>query len=116
MNGIVRPISWVRAARKSYAKFPQSVQDQMNVALAIAAAGGKADIAKPLKSFGSGVMEVAVRHRGNAWRVVYLAELGGSLWVVHAFQKKSKRGIATPQTDLDLIRHRLGRLRKELDL
>ena len=111
MNGTVRPISWVRAARKSYAKFPQSVQDQMNVALAIAAAGGKADIAKPLKSSALG----SWKSRSDTG-----AMLGESFTspssVVHAFQQKSKRGIATPQTDLDLIRHRLGRLRKELDL
>ena len=116
MVGATRPISWVRAARKSYAEFPQPVQDRMNVALTIAAEGGKADIAKPLKGFGSGVMEIAVRYRRNAWRIVYVAELGGSLWVIHAFQKKSKKGIATPQADLDLVGHRLRRLRQELDL
>lgn len=88
----------------------------MNVALAIAAQGGKADIAKPLKGLGSGVFEVAVRYRRNAWRAVYAVGLGESLWVVHAFQKKSKTGIATPQSDLDLIRHRLNQLREEPDL
>ena len=88
----------------------------MNAALTIAAQGGKADTAKPLKGLGPGVLEIAVRYRRDAWRVVYVVELGESLWVIHAFQKKSKTGIATPQSDLDLVRHRLNRLRKEPDL
>ncbi len=70
MDGTTRPISWVRAARKSYAEFPLPVQDRMNAALTIAAQGGKADIAKPLEGLGSRVMEVAVSFRRNAWRVV----------------------------------------------
>ena len=86
----------------------------MNTALTIAAEGGKSDIAKPLKGLGSGVMEISVRYRTNAWRTVYAAELGGSLWVIHAFQKKSKRGVSTPKPDIDLIRQRLRRLRREL--
>ena len=86
----------------------------MNTALTIAAQGSKADIAKPLKGFGAGVMEVAVRYRTNAWRVVYVTEIGGALWVIQAFQKKSKQGIRTPKPDIDLVRSRLNRLRKEL--
>ncbi len=86
----------------------------MNTALTIAAEGGKADIAKPLTGLGSGVLEIAVRYRTDAYRVVYLTQMAGSLWVLHAYQKKSKSGIRTPKSEIDLIRKRLTRLRKEL--
>ncbi|MEO7743931.1 MAG: XRE family transcriptional regulator [Usitatibacter sp.] len=59
----------------------------------IAAEGGKADIAKPMHGLGSGVMEIALAHKGNAFRVVYAAKLGEDLWVVHAFKKKSTQGV-----------------------
>ena len=59
----------------------------MNTALTIAAQGAKADIAKPLRGLGPGVLEIAVRYRTDAWRVVYVTEIAGSLWVIHAFQK-----------------------------
>ena len=109
-----RPIGWIRAARKAYEAFPQPVRDRVNTALTIAAVGGKADIAKPLKGLGSGVMQIAVRYRSDAWRVVYVAELAGSLWVLHAFQKKSKTGIKTPKFEIDLVKTRLRRLKREL--
>ena len=111
----VRPIGWVRAARKAYENFPLPVQDRMNTALTIAAEGGRADIAKPLHGLGSGVMEIATRYRTNAWRAIYVTDIGGSIWVLHAFQKKSRTGIETPKPDIDLVRQRLRRLRWELE-
>ena len=90
------------------------MRDRVGTALTIAAEGGKADIAKPLKGFGPGVMEIAVRYRTDAWRVVYVTEVAGRLWVVHAFRKKSKTGIRTPKAEIDVIRGRLARLRREL--
>ena len=114
MGKDTRPVGWVRAARKAYEGFPEAVRDRVNTALTIAAEGGKADIAKPLKGLGSGVMEIAVPHRTDAWRVVYVTEIAGSLWVLHAFQKKSKTGARTPKREIDLVRARLGRLREEL--
>ncbi len=115
MSEDTRPIGWVRAARKAYETFPVTVRDRVNTALTIAAEGGsKADIAKPLKGLGSGVMEIVVRSRTDAYRVVYVTEVAGKLWVIHAFQKKSKTGIRTPKAEIDLVRARLGRLRKEL--
>ena len=83
-------------------------------ALSIAAEGGKADSAKPFKSVGGGVFEIALRHRGDAYRVVYAVQVGDALWVIHAFQKKSKSGIKTPQMEVDLIRERLKRLKEAL--
>ncbi len=66
MNHDTRPVSWVAAARKVFESFPAAVRDRVGTALTIAAEGGKADIAKPLKGFGPGVMEIAVRHRPGA--------------------------------------------------
>ena len=114
MSKDTRPVGWVRAARKAYEGFPKAVRDRVNTALTIAAEGGRADIAKPLRGLGSGVMEIAVRHRMDAWWVVYVTEITGGLWVLHAFQKKSKTGVQTPKTEIDLVRVRLGRLREEL--
>lgn len=80
-------------------------------ALTIAAEGSKADIAKPMHGMGSGVFEIALPFRGNAYRVVYAVQLSDAVWVVHAFQKKSTQGIKTTQRDLELIRDRLKRLK-----
>ena len=97
MDAQTRPIGWIRAARKAYEVFPEAVRDRVNTALTIAAEGGKADIAKPLKGLGSGVMQIAVRYRTDAWRVVYVAELAGSLWVIHAFQNEVENRDRDPQ-------------------
>ena len=75
------------------------VRDRVNTALTIAAEGCKADIAKPLRGFSPGVMEIAVWYRTDAWRVVYAMETNGGLWVIHAFRKKSKSGIETEGRD-----------------
>jgi len=72
------------------------------------------DIAKPLKGFGSGVLELALKFRGDAFRVVYAVQIGADIWVLHAFQKKSKNGIKTPKADIDLINERLKRLKEAL--
>ena len=109
-----RPIGWIKAARKAFDAFPEAVRDRANAALTIAAEGGKADIAKPLRGLGSGVFEIAIRHRTGAWRVVYITELAGRLWVIHAFRKKSKIGIRTPKPEIDLIASRLARLKREV--
>lgn len=84
----------------------------MKFALEIAATGQMADIAKPMKGFEGGVYEIALPHRGDAFRAVYAVKLGNDLWVIHAFQKKSTQGIKTPQHDVDVIRERLKRLKE----
>ncbi len=109
-----RAVSWIRAARKDFEKFPERVRLQMLAALEIAAAGRKADIAKPLKGLGSGVLEIALKHRGDAWRSVYALELDEDIWVLHAFKKKSSTGIKTPKREIEKIRLRLRTLREEL--
>lgn len=109
-----RPIGWIKAARKVFETFPEAVRDRANTALTIAAEGRKADIAKPLKGFGPGVFQIAIRFRTDAWRVVYVTEMAGQLWVVHASRKKSKTGVRTPKPEIDLIASRLARLKREV--
>jgi phage-related protein len=109
-----RPISWIRAARKDFDDFPQGAQIEMARALTILAEGRMPDIAKHLTGFGSGVMELALKHRGDAFRVIYALQIDDDIWVLHAFQKKSKSGIKTPKAEIDLIDERLKRLRERL--
>ena len=86
----------------------------MMAALTIAAEGSKSDNAKPFKGVDGGVFEIALRHRGDAFRVIYAVKIGDEIWVIHAFQKKSKAGIKTPQAEVDLVRKRLKRLKEAL--
>jgi len=76
----------------------------------VAAEGRTVGIAKPMKSLGAGVYEVALPYRGDAYRTVYAVQFRDQVWVVHAFQKKSKTGIKTPQAEVDVIRERIRRL------
>ena len=112
MTRPTRPVSWVAAAREDFERFPEGAQAICLTALTIAAEGGMADIAKPLKGLGSGVIEIALPYRGNAFRVVYAVQIGADLWVVHAFQKKSTQGIKTPRHEIDLIAARVRRLKE----
>ena len=109
-----RPISWTKAALGDFQAFPTAAQPIFLVALTIAAEGGKADIAKPMHGLGSGIFEIALAFRGDAFRVVYAVRLADEIWVVHAFQKKSKQGIKTPKHEIDLVRNRLKRLKEAL--
>ena len=109
-----RPISWIKAARSDFNDFPERVQDAMLRALTMVAEGGHPDIAKPLTGLGSGVLELALRFRADAYRLVYGVQLGDDVWVIHAFQKKSKTGIETPRHEIDLVRQRLQRLKELL--
>ena len=109
-----RPVSWVKAALKEFRTFPEGVQSICLAALTIAAEGGKADLAKPLQGLGSGVFEVALPFRGDAFRVIYAVQLANDIWVVHAFQKKSTIGTKTPRHEIEVIRTRLKRLKEML--
>ena len=109
-----RPIIWVKAARKDFAGFPIKTQDTALDALTIVAAGARPLIAKPLVGLGSGVWELVLKARGDAYRVVYGLQIGDAIYVVHAFQKKSKSGIATPKAEIDLVVERIKRLKEEL--
>ena len=107
MTKRTQPVSWIKAALRAFECFPDKAQSICLTALTIAAEGGKADIVKPMLGMGPGVFEIALAFKGDAFRVVYAVQIGDEIWVLHAFQKKSKRGIATPQKDIDLIRQRL---------
>lgn len=114
MTPRTRPISWIRAALGEFETFPEAARSICLAALTIAAQGGTADIAKPRHGMGSGVFEIALAFRGNAFRVVYAVQLAEDIWVVHAFQKKSTHGIKTPKPEIDLIKDRLKRLKEML--
>ena len=109
-----RPVSWIKAARKEFDGFPADVQIEVRRALTVLAEGRMPDIAKPLTGLGSGVMELAIRHRGDAFRVVYALQIGDEIWVIHAFQKKSTSGIRTARHDIELVLARLRLLRESL--
>ena len=109
-----RPISWLKAARRDFEAFPEDVQSDMFDALTVAAEGGKSDKAKPFKGVDGGVFEIALKYRGDAFRSLYAVKIDTDIWVIHAFQKKSKSGIKTPQMEVDIIRERLKRLKKAL--
>ncbi len=109
-----RPISWLKAARKDFEEFSEDVQSDMFDALTIAAEGGKSDKAKPFKGVDGGVFEIALKYRGDAFRTLYAVKIGVDIWVIHAFQKKSKSGIKTPQMEVDIIHERLKRLKEAL--
>jgi phage-related protein len=112
MTRTTRPISWIRAALKEFESFPEGARATCLTALTIAAEGGKADIAKPMRGMGTGVLEIALAFRGDAYRVVYAVQIGEEIWVIHAFQKRSTRGIKTPKHEIDLVRDRLKRLKE----
>ena len=108
IEGGLKPVIWVGSSRKDLRSFPRQVRIDMGQALYTAQMGDVDPAAKPLKAFGgTRVMEIVDRHDTNTYRAVYTAQLGGVIYVLHAFQKKSKRGVATPQKDIDLIRSRL---------
>ena len=114
MTRKMRPVSWLRAALKEFETFPEEAKSICLTALTIAAEGGMADIAKPMHGLGSGVFEIALPSRGDAFRVVYAVQLADEVWVVHAFQKKSTQGIKTPKREIDLIKGRLKKLKEML--
>ena len=109
-----RAVSWIKVALKDFETFPLDAQSIFLNALTIAAEGGKADIAKPMHGVGSGLFEIALAFRGDAFRVVYALQIAHEIWVIHAFQKKSKQGIETPKHEIDLIKNRLKTLKQAL--
>jgi phage-related protein len=105
----LKPVVWVGDSLRVLRTFPAPVQDEVGYALFLAQRGEKHESAKPLKGFGAGVLEIVSDHRGDTFRAVYTVRLGERVFVLHAFQKKSKRGAATPQAELEMIKRRLKR-------
>jgi phage-related protein len=103
----IKPAIFVGSSRKDLRTFPGKVRQEIGQALFEAQLGEHPANAKPLKGFGSGVLEIRDNFEGDTYRAVYTVRFERVLYVLHAFQKKSTRGIATPQRHLDLIRQRL---------
>ena len=104
----IKTLIWVGSSLRDLKAFPDEVKDGMGYALYQAQVGQKAPSAKPLRGFGgAGVLEVVEDHQGDTYRAVYTVNFSNFVYVLHAFQKKSKKGIATRKSDLDLINRRL---------
>jgi phage-related protein len=110
-----KPLYWVASAKKDYQKFPDEVQDDMGYALGLAQFGGKHPKAKPWKGEGAGVFEIVEDYRGDTYRAVYTVRFSDVIYVLHAFQKKSKSGIRTPQENVNLISERLKRAQADYE-
>jgi phage-related protein len=107
-QGGPRPVFWVASSRKDLKNFPKGVRQLVGQALFDAQTGGKHPDAKPLRGFGgAGVLEVVEDDHGNTYRAVYTVKFAGVVYVLHAFQKKSKRGIETPRQEIDKVKARL---------
>ena len=103
-----RELVWIGPSRKDVAAFPGPVREEVGYALSVAQEGGKARSVKPLRGFsGASVLEIVAPHDGDTYRVVYTLSIPSMICVLHAFKKKSKQGIKTPQHEIDVIRHRL---------
>ncbi len=110
-----RPLIWRGSSKADYMAFPAAAQREMGYALFLAQAGQRhPTMAKTLKGFGGGtVVEVKENHDGNAYRAVYTVRYANAVYVLHAFQKKSKKGATTPKADTSLIEKRLKDLIEE---
>ncbi len=104
----IKPVEWVGSSYRDFVSFPDAVQDEMGHALYLAQIGRMHSSAKPLKGFGgAGVIELVEDDRHGTYRAVYAVKFGSAIYVLHAFQKKSRTGIKTPREDIELIRRRL---------
>lgn len=118
----IRPLLWVASSKRDYGEFPPRVQDTLGFELFLAQTGQHPPSAKLLKGLGSGVVELIEDFDGDTYRTIYTVRFREAVYVLHAFKKKSKRGVATPKSDIDLVKRRLkdaesdyaGRFSKEL--
>ena len=102
-----KPVHWVGSSKRDLLTFPEQVVSDMGYALGLAQLGGKHPDAKPWKGQGSGVFELVERYEGDAYRAVYTVRFEAAIYVLHAFQKKSPKGIRTDHRDVDLVARRL---------
>ena len=103
---VLRPLVWLGDSLRNVRGFPDSAQKLLGDEIQLMQFGGMPKDAKPFKGVGSGVIEIALRYSSDAYRVVLAVQIGSRIYVLHAFQKKSKKGIETPKRDIDLIRKR----------
>ncbi len=105
MGGVLKPVRWVGSSRKDLKTFPRQVQRDMGQALYAAQCGEEYPSVKALKGFGGrAVLEIVALHEGDTYRAVYTVRFHDVIYVLHAFQKKSKKGIAPPQKKIDLLK------------
>ena len=108
MGNELKRLAWIGSARRDLRTFPDEVRREIGYALYEAQLGGKSPSAKPLSGFGgTGVLEIIEDFQANTYRAVYTVKFESTIYVLHTFQKKSKRGIATPKIEIDLIKRRL---------
>jgi len=111
-----KPVRWVGSSKEELSDFPPEVRRRVGGALWDAQRGLKAPYAKPLRGFGgAGVLEVVDDHDGDTYRTVYTVRFARVVYVLHAFQKKSKRGTATPKAEVDMIKQRLKRASEDYE-
>ncbi len=110
-----KPLDWVSSSKKDFLRFPEPVKDEMGNALGLAQFGGKHPSAKPWKGQGPGVFEVVDDHDGDTCRAVYTVRFREVVYVLHAFQKKSQKGIKTAQVDVELVERRLKVAQKDYE-
>lgn len=111
-----KPVHWMGSSRRDLKRFPEDVQRRVGFALWRAQIGGKAAYAKPMKGFGgAGVLEIVNDFDGDTYRTVYTVRFKDAIYVLHAFQKKSTRGVATPETHLTMIEERLRRAKEDYE-
>ena len=108
----LRKVRWVGDSREQLQKFPSQVRKDIGHALYLVQTGQTPPSSKPMRGLESGVFEIVDDYDTNAYRAVYTVKIGRSLYVLHAFQKKSKRGIATPKKEIDQIKRRLRRAKE----
>ncbi len=104
---MIKPVIWIGTSRKDQKLFPRAVTRDIGQALYAAQQGEKDPATKPLQGFKPKVMEIVASHAADTYRAVYTLKLGKEVFVLHAFQKKARKGRATPKKELDLIRQRL---------
>ncbi len=111
-----KPVRWVGSSKEDLSGFPNEVKLRVGGALWEAQIGRKAPYAKPLRGFGdASVLEIIDDFDGDTFRAVYTVRFAKAVYVLHAFQKKSKRGIATPKAELELITQRLRRAKEDYE-
>ena len=103
---VLRPLVWLGSSKKNLLSFPSEAQKLIGDELQLIQFGGMPKDAKALRGVGSGVIEIALRYDSDAYRTVAAVQLGKKIYVLHAFKKKSRKGVATPQPDIDLIKQR----------
>lgn len=103
---ILRSVVWLGNSKRNILKFPKEVQKLIGDELQLIQLGGMPKDAKPFKGVGSGVIEIALKYDKEAYRCVQAVQLGQKIYILHAFPKKSKKGIATPQKEVEVIKQR----------